>query len=253
MKRVGAAVAVLLLLSAGLLGCFTSQGGPPALSLAEQSREIDVTTERVGGVGTALTDDIGRFRTMLDQLLESDEFRVMLGKPYPIHLFKHTAISCLNEPIDAEPEPGTPAFEAAQTAKIDCVVKPLPVLLKKVRQDLPNRYDQTLEALVLVDQLRALRAETSAQLRDIPRMVKQTRNFISARRAELRRIELDVERNKPEFTGSNYQTSKDRVREYRTKLDKLEAEVQRVERTQSAWSIALGNAIRDLYKGIAEI
>jgi hypothetical protein len=110
-----------------------------------------------------------------------------------------------------------------------------------------------VEKLQEIDGLRILRARLQGRLRQLPAIVRRTRNYLASRRAEARQLRQDIERREPEYAKATFDEALNRVTEYRASLDRLETAIDDVERSIPNWSEALGAVVDALYKDLSRL
>lgn len=240
---------VLLGVAIFIAGCWQSRDGLKAPTLATQNAEVDQTIERLDRIETAMGSEIEQLER--DRIAFFADEPTAWRDPFPLDTFKHAAMSCLNEPYtEGQAEPR--ATEAASRLGVTCAVPAVVVLDRQLDQATPSRQFGTTKLREL-DALRLLRTRLQSRLRQLPAIVRRTRNYLAARRAEARQIRVEIERRQPEYSRKSFDEALENVDAYRRHLDKLETSVDAVEESIPTWSKALGTVVDALYKDLSRL
>lgn len=228
--------------------CFQQQGLPP-LDLTTQLTQVQARSaqaerllETVDSELEAVRSDHAAFRAIPQQTWTGD---------FPTDVYRHTCMACLIQPRNADVVPGSPEMLAAEEAAVGCAVLPLPALLEALRRS--SGREEALAGLRAVDQMREKRSIVESRLRSLPREISDMREDIATQRAESRRVEQELERKRPEYSSSDFQTSKARVTAWRDDLDRLEASVHALDERRVAWTQAMESELAEIYRYIATL
>lgn len=227
-------------------GCWqTARKSPPTLT--EQALEVEETVERLARIEAAMDEELAGLRDLVGRFfsLPNDTWRA----PFPVDLFKHTAMSCLNAPYDESP-PDPSVQEVAEQFRITCAVAPLVVLREALGHEGVPR-GEVLDNLRLVDELRSGRASLQSRMRQLPGILRRTHAFIEVRRSEARRTRQDLEARKAEYSRDALRASRAELDQYEVMLDSLLMQLVVLEEKGSTWSRELVVLVEQLYKGIS--
>jgi len=159
-------------------------------------------------------------------------------------------MACLNQPVGTDAEPQTPAWNAAKSMEVGCVVMPLGPLWDRTET---GRRDAMSRSMRAVDRMRRLRAKLKNAFRRTPAYVASMRAMIAERRAEVRQIETEVKRRKPEYNDENYDLAFERARNFRGEITELERAVDQLERNIPGASATLETEVEEIYIRLATL
>lgn len=230
-------------------GCWQLRDGLQPIELASHTEEVDETMARLDRVEEAMESELLQLETERAAFFDAPDQR--WGDPFPLDLFKHTAMACLNEPF-SNPAPDPDLERVAKSVGISCVVSPTPLLLGSLR-DTPQLRDDALTKLQMIDGLRTLRARLQSRLRQLPTIIQRARAYLDVRRREAREMEQELRRRRPEYARRDFDESLERIGEYRRRLDQLDAAIAGVENSVGDWSKTLGTTIEAIYQDLSRL
>lgn len=243
-----------LLLLAALPACALFQGPPPP-DLTPRYRAIRSITDRVGQIRGIMNADLGDLES-----LPRDFFalpRNTYAPPFPVDLFKQTAMSCLNEPVTDTPGEPTGGEEARETlrtkynVRVTCAPAELPYCLKALEQRAPNAITQALAQLERVDRLRLLHARLKERATNMPLIIRQQRELLAKQRAEWRQVDRDLKRQRAEFTPENWTKTQKRLQTYQSTIDDLASAIDALEDQSNQWTARIQETLDAFYLDLA--
>lgn len=242
-------IAAALVWAAVLTGCWGVREGPKPPDLTEQHAEVDQTIERLARVERTMAAELDELRGVQQRFF--DEQRGVWAPPFPLDAFKHTAMSCLNLPMNAD-EPAPQISEVARRLGINCAV-PAAIVLDDQLDEARGQRSFGVTKIRQIDEVRTARATIQTRLRQLPAIVRRTRNYLAARRAEIRQLATEIERNRTEYVRKDYDETLRRIDEYRARLDALDAAIREVEQSIPRWSREVGDVVDALYKDLSRL
>lgn len=229
----------ILLLCAAHLGCSGNQGlAPPDLS--EQQSAIDAQTRRF--------EDIAR--VMADDLTEVGDLRraffgisvALYSPPFPLDLFKLTALNCFNEPVadDAPSDQPTPPSIIERRLAADRAISCRPDLIDECLSRVDEvctdkQFELTVKQLERVDRFRRTRATLRARTNKVDVIVSQARNRIARARADLRQQRKQVRGQEADYGQVNFDEAQRRLDAYAARLDANAAAIDELEKISKTW------------------
>jgi hypothetical protein len=223
--------------------------GPKPPELSSEKSEVTQTVQRLERIEATMAADLEELTTLEQKFF--DEESAAWAPPFPLDVFKHASMSCLNAPyVETAPEPRVK--EAADRLGISCAVPAARVFESRL-DEAPSRREFGVRKLRQIDEMRSVRARLQARLRQIPAITQRTRNYLASRRAEARKLADELERRRPEYLKKDFEESMRRIEAYRARLDELETSIATVERSQARWSRDLGTVVDGLYKDLSRL
>jgi hypothetical protein len=230
-------------------GCVTTSKGPKPPDFSQGRGRIVERVDDLESARTAIERDIKVLRESSGTFFEAN--RSLYAKPFPLDLFRHTAMACLNTPLEPRIDVLPRYEEAAQEAGITCPVAPTAALLEALQATSRSSRADALERLQLIDTWRRTRGRMQDRLLKLPRIIEQTRESLAAERAAARQTELEIERRRAEYSKDRLEAARKAVSDYRKRLDDLEARVAEVESAIEPWSRAVGAEIDFVYSRLS--
>lgn len=244
------AIQILVFVTAlvGSVGCVTTSKGPPPPGF-EQAREQRAKTESdLARIRSAIESDIASLRARSGSFFDSDPG--LYRQPFPLDLFRHAAMACINTPLEVED--AQPMWvEAADRAELSCAVAPTGPLLDALDEEVPGRRPEALQRLRLLDDWRRSRSRMQDRLRQLPRILEQARDWTARQRASTRQTELEIQRRRSEYSTDRYEASLAAVEEQRERLASLETKLEELEEAIPAWSRAVAAEIDYVYNRLS--
>lgn len=244
-----AKIVMLLAAVVVMAGCVTTSKGPQPPDLSEAVDRISKTERDLTRIRASIESDIESLRTSSGRFFGADPG--LYRRPFPLDLFRHTAMACLNTPIDARDDVLPAWVEAADEAGLTCAVAPTRTLLDRLNAEVPVRQPEALKRLELLDTWRGSRGRMQDRLRQLPRIVEQTRDWIARQRATTRQTELELQRRRTEYSADRFEASTDALEEHRQRLTGLEERVDKLAEAMPAWSQAVAAEIDYVYSRLS--
>ncbi len=240
---------VMLVFVPLLAACVTTSKGPPPPDFSEQRSRIGQSVDDLERARMTIEEDIVTLRDASGAFFQSDV--QLYVKPFPLDLFRHAAMACLNTPLVPRIDVLPRYEEAAEEAGITCPVPPVGPLLDELAETVPKRQPEALRRLQLIDEWRRTRARMQDRLRQLPRILEQTREWIASQRAAARQRELDIERRRAEYSPDRMEAAQAAIATHRDELTALETRVSELEGAIPAWSQAVGAEIDYVYSRLS--
>ncbi len=250
MLRPGAFLA-LAVLSWALAGCWGTRG--PALpDLSAQRDQVERRSVRLQRIGQVMREDIAQFEELREQFSQPEPS--LYAPPFPLDLYKHVAVDCLNEPWD--PNQLAVSDQDTDDAKelpITCSPEFGERLLVELEEKVPERQQQAMAKLETLDELRQLRGKLRQRLSRIPAILRASRSMLAARRADLRQTRATYARRRTEYSAERWKELEDRLEAYEDDLGALQEQIERLDEVWPQWSPALDQSVSMLYMELAQL
>lgn len=243
-----------LLVLATLSACALFQGPPPP-DLGPQYKAVRSINERVSQIRGIMTADLGDLESLPRDFFKLP--RETYAPPFPVDLFKQTAMSCLNEPVTDTPGEPTGGEEARETLRtkynlrVTCAPAELPYCLQALEQRAPQALLEALAQLERVDRLRLLHARLKERAANMPLIIRQQRELLAKQRAEWRQVDRDLQRQREEFTPENWAKARARLGTYQRTIDELAASIDALESDSNAWTSRIQSLLDGFYLDLA--
>ncbi len=242
-------LALMLGLVVGGAACFTGSG--PALpELSTERNQITQRTERLRRIEELMERDVERFEVLREQFFEAGD--ELYDRPFPLDLYKHVAMECLNEPWDANEleEESTPA-EAVDA--LTCRPEFVERLVVELQRQAPGRRREAISQLHTLDSLRQLRGQLRRRLSRIEPILRASKNMVAARRADLRQMRLSYQRRRTEYSAERWSQLQDGFEAHADHLDDLEQQIESLEQLWPRWPEALDRSVSMLYMDLSKL
>ena len=230
------AMVTLVLVSA----CAGRQNTQPALNLTAKQQQAQEQSQRVQLALRIMDEDVRRIDELTSQFLSHD--RDLYAPPFPMDLFKQTAMSCLNEPagvkVEARDERQATFIQTTLDAiqiKLRCNPHSLYLLIIQLQREVPDRIKETIEQLWRVDELRWLRSKVHQRVAKIPTLIRQQRLELDRQRLELGRVRAQLNRRQDEYNARDYKTSLSRLDQLSRQLAALELNLKGLDERHARW------------------
>ncbi|MFP4598291.1 MAG: hypothetical protein ACOC9J_04925 [Persicimonas sp.] len=242
-------LALMLGLVVGGAACLTG-GGPALPDLSTEHNQITQRTERLRRIEELMERDVERFEVLREQFFETGE--ELYARPFPLDLYKHVAMECLNEPWDAnELEEELPQAEAMEA--LMCRPEFVDRLVVELHRQAPERRQEAVSKLHTLDEVRQLRGRLRRRLSRIEPILRASKNMVAARRADLRQMRLSYERRRTEYSAERWSQLQDGFEEYGEYLDDLERKIGSLERLWPSWPETLDRSVSMLYMDLSKL
>lgn len=237
----------LILVVLWVTACGRTTGLTP-VEVSHQTSEISRRTEIIVGLEAQLESKIARLEDLAKTF---NSVNLSYAAPFPRDLFRHAAMACVTEAPWAETEPGTQVEVVADKLGLRCKVVALPTLESELSLLDSRQRTAAVAILQALDALRILRDELDLTLRQTPETVNDTGRYIALARADLRQIEGELNRRRPEYVPADFETSKSRIQNTRETLDHLESLIKDLSAHQEERQIRVESVIRATYRSVA--
>lgn len=177
--------------------------------------------------------------------------------PYPLDLFKQTAMSCLNQPLSVKPDDQDESYKRVRDVlkvhklTIGCTPQSFPQLILRVEQNTPGKMAMTLQQLVRVDQLRTLRSQIRQRTSKLAPLMRQQRLYLDQQRLSLRRLRQKVNRRRQEYSAQDYQKARQQLDAWQRSLNAYDQSIRAVEKRRGDWRESLRVELRQFYFDLA--
>jgi hypothetical protein len=242
----------LLLAGAALVGtaCFGTQG-PPLPDLSAEQTQVERRAERLRLIEELMMADLEQFESLRRQFIEADP--ELYNPPFPLDLFKHVAVDCLNEPWDPNRLEASDHPAGSTDSPLGCSPEFHQRLVVALDEQVPERSEDALELLHVLDGLRQLRGKLRHRFARVAPIVEASRNLLAARRADLRQLRASYERRRTEYTSEHWRQLQQALDEHEQILQSLQARIERLDEAWPTWPPRLDESIRTLYLELSKL
>lgn len=221
--------------------CAGRQSTLPALNLTAKQQQAQEQNQRAQLALRIMDEDVRRIDELTRTFLSHD--RALYAPPFPMDLFKQTAMSCLNEPAGVEvpsqlDERQTTFVQTTLDAvelELRCKPRSLYLLIIQLQREVPERIKHTLEQLRRVDELRWLRSKVHQRVAKIPTMIRQQRLELDRQRLELGRVRAQLNRRQDEYNARDYKRSLASLDQLSRQLTALELNLKSLDERHARW------------------
>ena len=227
-------VLILGVMVAASPGCWLKRKGIAPPSVAQPVTELQRLSTRLQAVHTVLERDVARMETLRLEFFSAPS--PLYAPPFPVELFRHVALSCLNElphPAEESMEGGAPqSQEDAQEPGQDAAAAPELVLTcQPVNLELllgavsPARKSFTMEQLRRVDEMRTLRLKVARRLEQLPRMIEEAQLRVARQRAERRQLSEKLDQRRIDYDDTSWALAQKNLQRYAQEIDTVERSI----------------------------
>jgi hypothetical protein len=257
------AIAALVLALPACLGT----RGPSLPDLSAEHSQVGQRSQRLLRIRRVMTDDLAEFETLRAQVSERESG--LFARPFPLDLFKHVAIECLNQPWDPnqlqvdpsqadqpqadQPQTDQPSQSDGPELGLACSPEFGGRLLVELEEQVPARRDQALSMLEKIDKLRELRGKLRQRLSRIPSILQASQSLLATRRADLRQTRATFRRRRTEYSDDRWQQLQERLDAFESELSELEVQIKELEEVFPGWSPRLDRSVSMLYMELAQL
>ncbi|MGM0557819.1 MAG: hypothetical protein ACQEVA_15650 [Myxococcota bacterium] len=235
-------------------GCWLSQKGPEPPDLSQQLTETEQRIQRIERIIEIMTRDLDKFERLRREFFQTPPS--FYDEPFPLDLFKHVAMACLNEPWNPNQleDDGTSA-SIRMSSDIELTCRPTFAgrLDESLAERVPQRREKTLQKLERIDTLRQLRGRLRDRIGSIASIIRSQRNFIADERADLRQLRSSLERRRTEYSAERWREAQSRLREQADALDQLDTSVDRLDQTWPDWPGRVDENVLELYMHLSNL
>lgn len=241
--------ACLYLLIALIWACGRTTGLKP-VDLSEQTNQTSRRVEQLRVLEQNLADNLNKIEDLETQYFGA---KLTLAPPFPRDLFRHASMACVTDPpwLEQAVEPESEIALVADKLGLTCRVLPLPALESALNEVSPGNRQAAINALQSIDQMRLVKADIELGLREAPTVVQDVLDFIALGRADLRQLENELRRRRPEYTDEDFDLSSNRIDDARRQFDELQEYAERMSSTLDARNERLMRVLQTTYRGIA--
>ena len=225
--------------------------GPALPELSAEHNQIDQRSLRLERIRQVMDEDIAQVESLREQFVEPDPG--LYARPFPLDLYKHVAIECLNEPWDPNQLETSNTAGVAGALGLRCTPEFGDRLLVELQERVPQRQEQAIAKLQTLDRLRQLRGKLRQRLSRIPDILRASRSMLAARRAELRQLRATYARRRTEYSAKRWQQLQDRFDALEKDLEALQEKIDRLAKAWPGWSPALDQSVSMLYMELAQL
>lgn len=238
-------ISLIALLGLSLVECACA-GRPktlPALNLTARQHQINEQRSRIQLAITIMDEDLNQLIQLHAAFFEQPI--TDYAPPFPIDLFKQTAMSCLNEPRDTPTAAAALSQEQDEFIKallqpyqpaIACAPSSLFELLSTLQRVSPAKLDAAISQLQRVDQLRQLNSKLQQRSAKLPTLMRQQRLELDRQRLELQRIRAQLNRRQDEYKLTDYKRSIEQLNQLNRQLNALELNLTLMSDKHQRWA-----------------
>jgi hypothetical protein len=245
---------VLLSTFAVLSGCWLSQKGPAPPDLSEQRTDTEERTQRIERIVAIMERDLGKFERLQREFFETPPS--FYDEPFPLDLFKHVAMACLNEPWnpnELEDDGTSASIRMPSDIELTCRPTFAARLDETLAERVPAQREKTLQKLERIDTLRRLRGRLRERIGALAGIIRSQRNFIADERADLRQLRSSLERRRTEYSTERWRETQSRLREQSDALDALDQAVNRLDETWPGWPKRVDANVLEMYMRLSDL
>ncbi|MFB6372403.1 MAG: hypothetical protein ABEN55_04695, partial [Bradymonadaceae bacterium] len=232
-------------MTAVLAGCPSRRTGPTLPDLGEEADRVVRRIERTDRIREVMERDLARATELSNQL--TDVSRQVFDGSFPLDLFKHVAVNCLNasaaetvEPSDSSAEP--PDDETTGRPRLACKAKFLDRLLRRLDVQAPNRKATAHSILRRVDQFHTLRKRLWRRIAKTSDVLASNRELIASRRADLRKLRQRWKERRPELSKARWNELQKRFQTHAQRIDRLDNRTSKLREASEEWPEQLDRA-----------
>ncbi len=241
---------VAVVIAAATVACPARRQGPETPKLEASVDRVDRRLERLRGIREVMQRDLERVETLSGELAGTSTD--LFGGEFPLDLFKHVAVSCLNassiEPDDDSEATADPS--PSSDAPLQCRPRFSDRLVDRIDERTPDRRDRAMRLLARVDEFHTLRSRLWTRLRKIGDILEETREFVASQRAALRKRRTRWERRRQELSPERWHQLSRRFSAYAARLEELEEASDQLAEAVDSWPKHLDRANREMYLAI---
>lgn len=254
-----AALAVLF------VACPSRRQGPDIPDLDEKTREASRRFARTEKIRTVMNRDLEQFRGLAEKLHNPP--RELFSEPFPLDLFKHVVVECLNAPATgptsarasspdtgrsptAAPDVGDRSVEPGASVDLRCSARFVDKLRARLESDSRETRRRAFDVLGRVDRFHELRIRLRRRIAKIKGIVSNNRDLLASRRAALRKLRARWKARRGELRATRWRELQDRFDSLESDLEELERETDRLESAADEWPDVIDRANYRVYFAI---
>lgn len=204
---------------------------------------VDDFAQKTDQARKVITRDLDRLQELEGALRQPPEG--LLAEPFPLDLFRHVLMACLNARTSTEVARGT------ESDALQCDPPFADTLETALSDTVPERRETAMSVLRKADAFQRLRGRLRRRLTKIPQLVRTNRDTLASRRAELANRSESLKDKKTEYSTSRWREASERMQAYRNALNKLEHATNQLDTSDEVWPQRLEAINHDLYMAIA--
>ena len=239
------------------VGCPARTQGPDLPDVTEDRSRVQRRVQRTKQIEVVMGRDLDRIDSLSDQL--STLPRDLFAGSFPLDLFKHVAVDCLNASAaeGASPESGpgeemlspVPA-EKREKPKLACQPRFYDRLVTRLEVEAPERKTRALEVLQRIDEFHTLRLRLRIRQGKLEDIIADNRDFLAKRRADLRKQQEKWQERRQEFSAARWRELQRRLDRLSDDLNQLEQTTNQLDETSRDWPASIDAANRAMYFAI---
>lgn len=192
-----------------------------------------------------MTRDLERIQTLASEVRSTPTD--LFGEPFPLPLFKHVAVECLNAASSSSEEPARPEKTPGTKDELECAPRFTDRLTSKLEAAAPASKSDALSLLRDLDEFQSLRLKLRTRIAKIADIVEANRNFLATRRAQLRKLRQRWRERRPEISRPRWRELQNNFEQLADDLDELERQTDQIEDQARAWPDTVDDANRAMY------
>ena len=239
-------------------GCGSGTSTIPAPNLTNQVERVQAQSKRMQLILAVMDADLARAKSARARFFEVARERY--AAPFPLDLFKQTAMSCLNQSLelDERPEPDAPPSEAqralaAQGVSLSCAPESLGLLVQTVQAQSALNLALVATQLARVDTMRVTRGKVRTRTSKLGPLLVQQRLFLDRERLELRRLRRRVTQRRDDYDDATLKRARARLTDLQLKLNQLDERIRVLEAGTNRWREDFQTELRAFYFDLAAL
>lgn len=252
------------------LGACWGTTGPALPDMSVERDQVDRRSERLRLIRQVMREDLAEVQTLRQAFVDAPPG--LYARPFPLDLFKHVAVDCLNEPWDpnqlavdengpdqpgqdqpGQDVPGQDEPAGQSRLQLTCSPEFVDRLLVDLEEKVPERRSEAIAKLETLDALRQLRGKLRQRLRRIPPILRASRSMLAARRADLRQTRATYARRRTEYSAERWKELTQRLDLYEQNLRALDEQIERLTEAWPSWEPALDQSVSMLYMELTQL
>lgn len=246
LRRACALALILWALGVGASGCFNTRG-PDPLDLSVAQQKISNDSQRLVQIRQVMERDLKELEAL--RLSFESAPQELYAHPFPLDLFKYVAMRCFNDPFDTR----AGDVGASEIDGLTCRSEYAGRLMVELHEQVPQHQAAALGQLTELDRLRQMRAKLLFRLGQLPGVLREMRQALATRRADLRRMRDAEARRRTEYRGDNWQEMERRFARFDQELNNLSTEIEQLAEVTPSWKPLVETQIAALYAHLTSL
>ena len=227
-------------------GCASTPDPPPP----DLSQAMDNTESRIQSLNfseQAIQNDLAR----LDELVADLDAKILetIYSDLPLSLLRLVAMNCLNTEYDGY----ISDVVGIEGTPLSCRPAHIDRLQEALAESSTTARDNAHQLLYLVDQARILRGSLRQRLARIPQASAEHRDFIADERANIRRLDADLNQRRNQYSSSGWRDATAVLNDYRALLHALDTRIDEIAEAYPEWPAELDKMISGVYFGLTDM